>query len=61
MIFIGCGGSGGTYQIETPPAPPPGVVLSSPALLKNRILLDTLRVIYMRLIPQDRIFGAMTP
>ena len=41
MIFIGCGGSGGTYQIETPPPPPPGVVLSSPALLKNRIFIGS--------------------
>lgn len=41
MIFIGCGGSGGTYQIEVPPGPPPGIVLSSPALLNNRIFIGS--------------------
>ena len=41
-LFMGCGGSGGgVYDIDIPQAPPPGIVLSSPALSHNRIFIGS--------------------
>ena len=41
-LFMGCGGSGGgVYEIDTPKAPPLGIVLSSPALSHNRIFIGS--------------------